>query len=467
MARVAVIAAVLAFSVFVFVSRPTTPGVLLRELPSAPDAAGGVSAPDSVLAGEVFDLEIALPGSGVVRVHLLRYGRMDGLLSYSWAAFRPVSGIVRTSSTPSVGGTYWGVDRAGLLWSARPLLGDQSAVWARLRRLPQLPARGYVVLVEQEGKVVAVRTLRMLQASDVGIRIEKVTVPFPGYLVRPRASGDTPVVLLLGGSGDSVLLAGAVKLAASGVTVFAARYLSTFGASRCFDNVEISRFDDLARWLLGRLGRPDAGMRVVGVSAGAEAALLIAAQRYEWLTGFVAVVPSRWHFNGATGPLCAFPAAPWSIDGKGVPYLLNFPLSLSGVLRAGAVRAGWLDQRATIDDVIAEADPEGLRGYELDVSTIAVPGLLFGAEADEHFPSGESVRQLCAIASMSAAGVRCRTFPDASHSILALPGRRNGCADWGDIAPRDAKSVQCHATLKAAQTVWDETIRFVRAGHPR
>lgn len=464
MKRVAVgtaaIAAVLLFSIYVFLSRPTPPRALTQELTQSGCC---IAAPHSILPGQLFDVVVSPPRGGPVRLHMLRFKRNGSLLFHSWAEFEGGAPELSTRTARSRQGTYIGADPNGLLWSAHPLLGDHSAVWSRLNSLPDLPKRGLVLVLEQANKVIDTRAVVAMTPADMGVRVIRTTAPFEGYIAMPAKGENSPIALLLGGSDDFSHLSTATNLAQYGITVFTFRYIRALGKSTCFEEVDLSKFDELADWLLQKLGRRGSQIAIVGVSSGAQAALILANARRPWLSGFVAIVPNRWFFNGATGPFCAFPASPWLVNQQRVPYLMNFPPSLIGLVDAAAVRLGLSNQRMTVDAALEAAGEVERRKHELDVSQVDVPGLLFGSDADEIIPSGESVRLLCSgMGVASRATVDCRTFPSAGHYISSWPGRVEPCADWMEADARNAAVVRCHATMKAAGAVWEQTVDFLR-----
>ncbi len=228
------------------------------------------------------------------------------------------------------------------------------------------------------------------------------------YYAADPATASAGAVIVLGGSegglrGSRNL---ARRLSAAGFDAIAVSYFGEPGQSAKLDQVPIEPVARAREWLEARPG-PGEAIAVLGVSKGAELALLTAS-RDPAIQAVVAAVPTHvvWQgidmAGGATG-------SSWTVDGAPLPYV---PYDLSnGFTSIHALYAG------SLGSVTADT--------EIPVERIAGPVLLVSGQADGLWPSTEManrVEQRLRAHGFTHA-VTHLAYPDAGHAVFGPPVR--------------------------------------------
>ena len=208
------------------------------------------------------------------------------------------------------------------------------------------------------------------------------------------------------------------------------------------------------RWLAGRPEvRPDA-VGVVGMSRGAEFALLVASH-YGWAKAVVACVPSDvvWPGWSNNAPVTTDFAA-WTFKGSPLAYM---PLD------HGADHAAWPSPFKSAAEGFQASRLEHedrLAGSRIPVERINAPVLLLGSGQDTTWPSAimaETIYQ--ERASRDHLLTELRTYPQAGHQICTSP-------DWPlRIYERDGEngsSLSTEAEGEATVNAWETTVAFLQ-----
>ena len=195
------------------------------------------------------------------------------------------AGIVDLSSIAPAEGTWRGAEPMAWLWSMGTeadergaSLGDDSRISIDLH-------------AESRGRETAVTIERELY--DPGIsRTDIDQEAFVATLFEPAGRGPAPGLLTLHGSAGRLSYYSSRLLATHGFTVLALDYVgdSDHLPDR-IANIDLSYFDGAADWFLDHTAVTGDRLGLVGVSRGAEAALLLGARR-EWVGAVVSYAGS-------------------------------------------------------------------------------------------------------------------------------------------------------------------------------
>jgi uncharacterized protein len=201
-----------------------------------------------------------------------------------------------------------------------------------------------------------------------------------GALYVPQDARSLPAIIALGGSegGLDVSSNAARSFVQHGYVVLALAYWRAPGLPQSLENVRLEYFKQAIDWLKARPDVDPQRVGILGMSRGAEGALL-AASTYPEIKAVIAVAPSSYSWpnsgmnmgsGGAAGP--RNPA--WTLGGKPVPFLTQ---------KTPPVDAppGNLPP---YEAALADAPRNG--GDEIQVERINGPVLLFSGEADTVWP---------------------------------------------------------------------------------
>ncbi len=225
-----------------------------------------------------------------------------------------------------------------------------------------------------------------------------------GELYLPKdPRGKLPTVILLDGSnggldGVSILATG---FAREGYAALALAYFAETGLPETLEGVPLEYFDTAVAWLQGRSEIDRDAVGVLGVSRGAEAALLLAA-RNPAVHAVIVVGPSNVVWQGYDRADPGNGDAPFTAGGKPLPFLRPDLSLYVPNTRTNPLFESALDK--------AGDRPEA----EIAVERINGPILLIAGENDEVWPSPNMARRIVSRLSRS----------DFAHKVdnVVLPG---------------------------------------------
>jgi dienelactone hydrolase len=238
-----------------------------------------------------------------------------------------------------------------------------------------------------------------------------------GELFVPTHAAATGGVVVLGGSEGGLDHAAhiAAWLACHGVAGLALAYFGVDGLPRSLAGIRVEYVLTAARWLKRHPTVGDAGVGLLGVSRGAELALLAGSLSTDVrpVVGFAA---SHIRWPGVS-PGAASPVAAWTYRGAELAYGLP---SRPSWTRADAARV--LVTKGLFLDALADQDR--IAAATTEIERIHGPVLLVSGGDDAIWPS-----QLFAELAMSRLADRLHLFadehlnyPHAGHGVGTLPG---------------------------------------------
>ena len=240
---------------------------------------------------------------------------------------------------------------------------------------------------------------------------EPTTSLAPGMvgIFYPPPKGRQDVVLVLGGSEGGTQGSGplAKLLAEHGLGALALAYFGAPGLSPTLENVPLESLEAGVGWLRARPGMGSRRIAVLGVSKGAEAALLLASHDRR-VCAVVAGVPSSvvWAGMDLAHPEKPVTASSWTLAGKPLPFVPYAEGPFQGV-------------RELYDRSLAKASPEAA----IRVERIKGPVLLISGKADQLWPSNPMSNAVMARldAHHFAFPHRHLTYDDAGHAAVGPP----------------------------------------------
>lgn len=223
-----------------------------------------------------------------------------------------------------------------------------------------------------------------ISADEVGWSVvgsqQKVEegVGFQIYKTTTQDGEIGPMVFLLGGSEGGYFSGSAAELVSQGFSVTALAYFDFEGGPKNLSEIDVTSISNLIERISSGYGGPGECVGVLGVSKGAELALVIAANT-DPAAAYVAISPS--HVVWQASNLSMRRKSSWMLDGKALPFV-QYPWFTLGMGRAlWDVRgAGQLHKRALKNQRAVET-------ASINVENIADPVLLQSGRLDELWPA--------------------------------------------------------------------------------
>lgn len=279
------------------------------------------------------------------------------------------------TSHPAPGSSYEHPDPSGLFWSmapARRLKVSASRSTPPLVLQAELKPGQVRLEAEIDGRIVA-RADIYLRAAAPGVALREVRDPgVVGVFARKRLRESQPAIIVLGGSEGGLFTArwAAPLLASQGYAVLGLGYFQGAepASATLSPNLELISLETLEaarRWLANQPGIDASRVAVVGVSKGAELALLAGAT-FPWVSAVGAFAPSHviWEGIPPDNQSDRSAASSWTYQGRQLPYVR---------WSKAAERRGDLTRAATGSSRLTEVHLESLSEYAADVSSATIP----------------------------------------------------------------------------------------------
>jgi dienelactone hydrolase len=307
------------------------------------------------------------------------------------------------SSKPLPGSSYERVDPAGLFWSMAPerrLLANGPRQGPPL--VPQAELRPGQVRLEAEiaGRIVA-RADVWLRGAAPDVAVREIREPgVVGLFARGPGSGRQPAIIVLGGSEGGLDTArwAAPLLASHGYAVLGLAYFqggepALTGLRPNLEHIPLETLEAARRWLARQNGVDASRVAVIGVSKGAELAL-VAGATFPWVGVVGAFAPSHVVWEGI--PTDDQPdrsaGSSWTYRGRPLPYVR---------WSKAAERRGDQARTATGSSRLTEVHLESLAEYASDVEAAAIPiersraaVFIAGGTDDAMWPSAYAAERL-------------------------------------------------------------------------
>ncbi len=228
------------------------------------------------------------------------------------------------------------------------------------------------LVVEVNGQIVASGVARLVNSAPGVIVTEVRSADVVGVFAVSDRGGRRPGVIVLGGSEGGLFTARALAplfashgFATLGVGYFSGAESGLAPLPRNLELIPVETIERARRWLAGQPSVDASRIAIVGVSKGAEFALLAAAT-YDWVTAVAAFAPSHVVWEGI--PPADRPSGPagssWTIAGRPVPFVR---WSYAAEARGSEAR------KATRRSRLTETHLESLAEFSGDVEQATIP----------------------------------------------------------------------------------------------
>jgi pimeloyl-ACP methyl ester carboxylesterase len=310
-------------------------------------------------------------------------------------------------------GSYTTISREGPFWSMA--LDPVAAIVSPMVSIDDVA----LSLLDADGAVVAQAVLSF--SDSRAIAEVPVSTRIRGSFFAPSdAPGPLPALIVLGGSEGGCRRGLAAALASKlRVPVLALAYFGVPGSSLpvSLQDVPLEYFGEAMDWLDARPEVRSGSFFVLGISRGAELALLLASTYPGRIRGAVANVPSSlvWQGEGARPE-----ASAWTLDGRPVPFVATTMSPEQYVRYQAAIRDGTpFSFREVYEYSIAQAMPTRLEAATIPVERISGPVLLLSSGRDGVWPSDSFAARIVSRLEASAARfpVTSLTYPASGHLI--------------------------------------------------
>ena len=279
------------------------------------------------------------------------------------------------------------------------------------------------------------------QREALAVRTEQVI----GALYLPDSPGPHPGVVVIGGSEGGVGGSGRLSaaLADAGFAALAVGYFGMDGLPEQLTSIPLERFDAALAWLRQQPQVRPSAVALMGVSKGAEAALLVAAASPN-LAAVVAATPTHVAWQGLD--MAAWSDVPsWTRAGAPVPYVRysnDGPFWPLVEMYSRSLR-----------------DLPAVAAARIPVDRIDAPLLLLSGQKDQMWPAyamAEDITRSLRTAHPDAV-VEHLSYADAGHGILGKAFDPDGPA--GERLSALGGSPQ--GNLAARQDGWPKVLAFL------
>ncbi|MGH9728384.1 MAG: acyl-CoA thioester hydrolase/BAAT C-terminal domain-containing protein [Candidatus Acidiferrales bacterium] len=432
------------------------------------EAAGTGSAQFEIAPNPAFiDEDVSIRIRGVpAGARVMLHAKVEDDAACTWEAHAgytaDAAGSVNVASHKSLGGTYRGCDAMGLFWSMK-LASAAHGRRATFRK--DNPAPDTVTLTPAiAGQTIAACKLeRRWLAAGTQIR-DADEDGLAARLFVPPGRGRHAAVIVLGGSGGGYDLDKAAVLARHGLATLALAYFGVPGLPPWLHRVPLEYFARAIAWL-GRQPEVDARrIGVLGISRGAELALLLSSMFTE-IRAVVAYAPSAvaWGSGGrdkATGEIIPC----WTQRGEALPFA---PLPLRGFMARSALPVGLLRRPVKFRNLFRAAlrNRDAIERAQIPVERTRGPILLVSGGDDHVWPASSMAQMICA-------RLRARNF---SHSVEHLHYPKAGHELRYPFLPTTARTTRpaglkfpisfggtAEADAEAQKETWRRSLAFFR-----
>lgn len=265
---------------------------------------------------------------------------------------------------------------------------------------------------------------------------------FAGLIVPAGHQGRGPAIIAAGGSEGGIIGADRLgrRLASEGYVVLALAYFAAEGQPAALIEVPLETFDKGLDYLRGRPEVDPTRIGMIGISKGAEAALLTASRRSE-IRAVVAGVPSSVVWQGINQADWSQVKSSWSLGGQPMPFAPYVPNP-----------AGF----AGIRDLYDRSLPADADAFAIPVEKINGDLMLVSAGQDGLWPSTPMSQRMTA--RLKAAGFRHRVehvdYPDAGHGAVGGPVTPEQAAQLARVGGTP------EGNMAARADVWGKVLAF-------
>ncbi len=369
------------------------------------------------------------------------------------------AGLIRLDSSSASSGTYSGIDADGIFWSMTP----EPTGTPPPPSLAQKSANVAFSLESEAGQVIIDEVVLQRLAATKGVTEVAVTDNgLVGTLFLPAGRGPHPVVMLFGGSeGGTSFDDRGRMLASKGFAALSLGYFGLPGLPPVLMNIPLEYFKTAIDWLKLRPDIDSTRLATMGVSRGGELSLLLGSLFSE-IKAVIAWAPSSLAWDGCCTPETEKQAS-WTFGGKVIPYLDLVDIAPDYV-DSGQGRRMVIYSMATMKAFATLADNE-LEPFVIPVEKIQGPILMIGGQDDLLWPSCTFMEIASKRLLRHRHEVLSLCFPNAGHSISALPGLPTSTVFSSEIAGTSdwlARGGTPQGASRAHRQAWNQVMIFLK-----
>jgi dienelactone hydrolase len=397
----------------------------------------------------------------------------------SHAVFRAdASGIVDLALQKPDSGSYRGASAMGLFWSMR-LDAQNSNMQMTFAKKDTSPNRVTLECVIDGDIAASSEILRNFQDSETQTRDLEMGAdvfdgeqgvashaPIIGRLFIPPGRGRHPAVVVLSGTGGGFDLDKAAVLSRHGFATLALAYFGIPPLPTWLHRIPLEYFEAALGWLRAQPEIDARRMGVLGVSRGAELALLLGT-KFSEIRAVAAYAPSSvaWAAGGrdkSTGEI--IPS--WTWQGSPLPFA---PLPLRGFIWRSAIPVAALRRPVMFRNLFRAGlrNREAIERASIPVERIRGPVLLISSGDDHLWPAAEMSEAIVARLKRNgfAHSVEHLHYLRAGH-MLRYPYLPTTSRASGNAYLRGAKfsfGGTPEADSEAQTDAWRRTIAFFKS----
>ncbi|WP_261078712.1 acyl-CoA thioesterase/BAAT N-terminal domain-containing protein [Streptococcus mitis] len=281
-------------------------------------------------------------------------------------------GMIDTSQTASISGSYKGISEMGLFFNAKPLKNRKRRLSNSLDRIPLRDYFGVEIKIRLGKDVVAEQSF-VRRFMNLGIRYQDIyDKHFQGRLFYNEKLRRAPAVIIVSGSEGRIEKAQNIAqlLSSRGYICLAIAYFGLEGLPHNLERIPIECLEEAKDFLYHHPQVDNTKIGIYGRSKGAE--LVLAGQSIlEDVQCLVLNSPSNVIFEGIKGKLNSHSSS-WTYLQKELPYQ-KFQLG-----------------NYLLNKFFGKQIPED-SSAQIDVSKIASPVLLLGSDVDEIWNASSAI----------------------------------------------------------------------------
>lgn len=390
---------------------------MYHPLPGRPVSPFFVITPVSALVDEPVTIQLFhLPPAQPVTIRATTSDDHDRVWSSSARFQSDALGSLDLGLTAPLDGSYAGADAMGLFWSMLPLTPSSTTGPYPFAKISSEPLE-IIFTAEVAGDVLAVaRAVRLFCSPDV-VRIPVHADGVVGTFFVPSGPGPYPAVICLSGSSGSIKENDAALLASHGYCTLALAYFGSEFLPSGLVEIPLEYFLTAIRWLQSSPFVTPEHIAIMGISKGAEAALLLAAT-FPALTSVIAYAPSSVVWEGLPATEADVDKSSWSLRGSPLPFLpYNISVTVQQVIDAQKQADLPVSYRPLY--LTSLTDQAGVERATIPVEQIQGPILLISGRDDQMWPSNLSCDLLTQRLAAHAFPhpYQHLSYPDAGHKI--------------------------------------------------
>lgn len=394
-----------------------------------------ISAPVAVLHDE--PVVVSVSGLTLGAPYSLRaeFVTRAGTVWRSEAQFRAnEKGAIELASMAPVSGSYTGVDPIGLFWSMENTKERQTDP-----SLFETDDQSVVSITIREGEKAIAQHQLVLRKRQIGISSTDVRGEITGALFAPYKRERVPGVIVLGGSEGGIPRDRAALIASHGYAALALAYFYADDLPKDLDRLPLETVDRAVEWLRKQPTVDPNRIAIVGVSKGAELALL-SASRNPRIKAVVVMAPSSMVFQSLNRSQNA--TSSWTSGGTDVPF-------------APFVRSEAFDKSRRLVDLYLSSLEAAPATARIPVEKISGPILLLSGKDDALWPSAKMANEIASRLAQNhfRYAVINRSYDDVGHHVASLPLRPTG-----DSVRLGGKP---QALAKTHIQAWQEIVSFL------